>query len=423
MRNPRHRGFRHSWPGRALPALVAPCLVIVLSSTSLPPVLLAREYALTVLPPEHRSMTDPTTGVELVFVTTDPADDEVLYYEQRSFLADESVLLFTSSRQHGGLMGYLMATGEIVRLETPAGRLGGATAARRGRSFYATRGREIVEMDLRILQGTPTKILARERLVAVLPSAYTGFSTALSESADGALLGVGASRPDDNGRGPRACVLTVHTRTGRIRELTSMPASDFHGHVMFSRDVPYLLYYLGADSYRTVLDARTGCVLFQHRKSADEYATHHCWWRGHVMTFCGGYHLPPTEDGDVKTLDIRTGQVHILGKGSWWPDAQPRELARLNWWHAAGDEQGRWVAADNWHGDIGLFHAVTTRTYILTRGHRTYGGGAHPHVGWDRKGGRVVFTSNLLGNPDVCLATIPLPWQREWRAQISGKRR
>lgn len=55
---------------------------------------------------------------------------------------------------------------------------------------------------------------------------------------------------------------------------------------------------------------------------------------------------------------------------------------------------------------------MTTRRYLLTAGHRTYGHGEHPHVGWDRQGERVVFTSNRLGNADVCVATIPREWQQ-----------
>ena len=72
---------------------------------------------------------------------------------------------------------------------------------------------------------------------------------------------------------------------------------------------------------------------------------------------------------------------------------------------------GRWVAADNWHGDIMLFEGKTSRPRLLTAGHRTYGKGEHPHVGWDRAGRQVVFTSHLLGSPDVCVATVPEAWQ------------
>ena len=82
-------------------------------------------------------------------------------------------------------------------------------------------------------------------------------------------------------------------------------------------------------------------------------------------------------------------------------------------------EKGRWIAADNWHGDIGIFHSKTTRTYILTKDHRTYGKGTHPEVGWDRKGEQVIFASHKFGNVDVCIATIPQGWQESWKDQVS----
>ncbi|MCC6489202.1 MAG: hypothetical protein IT364_17005, partial [Candidatus Hydrogenedentes bacterium] len=70
-----------------------------------------------------------------------------------------------------------------------------------------------------------------------------------------------------------------------------------------------------------------------------------------------------------------------------------------------------WVVADNWHGDITVFEAKTTRPHIVTSGHRTYGSGDHPHVGWDRLSKQVIFASHMQGNPDVCVATIPEAWQ------------
>ena len=68
-------------------------------------------YPLEVLPPECRRMTDPKTGAELLFLTTAPENDANLYFHEYSWLADESVVLFTSARAQGGLMGYVTATG------------------------------------------------------------------------------------------------------------------------------------------------------------------------------------------------------------------------------------------------------------------------------------------------------------------------
>src|SRR5262252_6624721 len=105
-----------------------------------------------------------------------------------------------------------------------------------------------------------------------------------------------------------------------------------------------------------------------------------------------------------------------------WRGPAPKDVAKRNWWHAAGSPDGNWIAADNWHGDIMLFEGKTTRPHLLTAGHRTYGQGEHPHVGWDRKGEKVIFASHMLGDLNVCVATIPKAWQDAVSSNDDGLR-
>src|SRR5881409_2323554 len=78
-------------------------------------------YPLEVFPPEHRRIRDPKTGAELLFLTTSRDADSNLYLHERSWLADETVILFTSTRTNGGLMGYIASTGELIRFNSPHG--------------------------------------------------------------------------------------------------------------------------------------------------------------------------------------------------------------------------------------------------------------------------------------------------------------
>ena len=151
-----------------------------------------------------------------------------------------------------------------------------------------------------------------------------------------------------------------------------------------------------------VVDIREGVPRNVYLAEEGELVTHESWWVNDQLLFCGGKSPTPAELSHVKVLNIYSGEVRIVGAGAWWPEATPAEAARLNWWHAAGSADGRWVAADNWHGDIMLFEGKTTRPHLLTTGHRTYGKGEHPHVGWDRKGEKVVFGSTPAGQPE-CL--------------------
>jgi oligogalacturonide lyase len=367
-------------------------------------------FDLEVLPPEHQTMTDPETGAELTFLTTHPARDVNLYFHERSWLSDGSLILFTSNRERGGTMGYLTATGELVRLSAPAGGLGNVTAALKQPAVYGVRGREVVEWKLLIRTSTDARrtrsqVSAAERVLGTLPETPT---TALNENADGARLAVGT---------PHA-ILGIDVVSGTVEELYRVPDPDgYGGHVQWSHTNPQLLSYAGRQHRLMVVDARERRAWPAYREWPGELVTHEHWWVDDQLVFCGGLHPKPTEDAHVKAVNVHTGVVRVLGAGSWWPGATPAEIARRNFWHCAGSDDGRWVVADNWHGDLTLFEGKTTRPRVLTAGHRTYGQGDHPHVGWDRKGRQVVFTSHRLGSPDVCVATIPAAWQE---ANVTG---
>lgn len=428
-----HSSFR-CWHGldRYLVTIVAAVALVPLGSRAAE----ARRYAVQVLAPEHRRIVDPQTGAELLFATTSAEKDVNLYFHEYSWLADESVLLFTSSRTNGSLMGYLMSSGELIRFE---GGFGNATAAARGNALYAMRGRSVFEITLDI--NTPrsksfrSTVLAKERLICVLPDGSP--STALNPSCDGKYLALGV----DSGkleRGPS--ISKINIKTGDITAICRLPrVPGYGGHVQWSRTNPNLLSFAGrgmasgdlagpvpvgtkADDYvgraqrLWVIDIRSGRPRNVYVADEGELVTHESWWTDDQLLFCGGKAplAGPAVLSHVKALNTKTGQVCIVGAGAWLPGVSAAETAKLNWWHAAGSANGKWIAADNWHGDIMLFDARTTRPRLLTTGHRSYGRGEHPHVGWDRTGHKVVFTSSLLGDANVCIAKIPDGWCSEF---------
>jgi hypothetical protein len=329
--------------------------------------------------------------------------------------------------------------------------LNAATAAARGNSLFALRGREVVALQLHMQPSDspatrPSRVLATERVVCSLPEGTP--ATALNPSCDGKYLALGVTGFADPRRGPT--IFKIHLNTGRVTEVCRLPnPPGFGGHVQWSRTNPHRLSFAGGhgpgdiagparpssgptDYARRghqrlwVVDIRDGIPRNVYQAEEGELVTHESWWVRDQLLFCGG--KPPQPGAavlsHVKALDMDSGEVRIVGAGSWWPNADPAEAARLNWWHAAGSADGLWVAADNWHGDIMLFEGRTTRPRLLTTNHRTYGRGEHPHVGWDRKGQKVIFASHRRGNPDVCVATIPKAWQEavaadaaEFRAQ------
>lgn len=402
-------------------------------------------YPLEVFAPEHKRMTDPQTGAELLFLTGGPTTNQNLYFHEHSWLADESVVLFTSSRAKGGLMGYVTETGELICFNTSQGRLGGATAAARGNALFAVRGRSIVEVKLSILPSEmpatrPSRVTATERVLCSLPDGSP--STSLNPSCDGKYVALGVTGFADPTRGPAIC--KIHVKSGKLSEVCRLPPTPgYGGHVQWSRTNPNLISFAGGrgptrdvagpaqtairpEDYANssqrlwVVDIREGVPRNVYRAEEGELVTHESWWINDQLLFCGGKSPTPAVLSHVKVLNPYSGVVRIAGAGAWWPEASPSDAARLNWWHAAGSADGRWIAADNWHGDIMLFEGKTTRPHLLTAGHRTYGHGEHPHVAWDRKGEKLVFDSCLLGNPNVCVATIPKVWQDAVSANNDG---
>ena len=375
-------------------------------------------FDLPVLPREDSTRIDDETGVELLFLTRGETKDTNLYFHQRSWLADGSLILFVSAREKGGLMGYVVETGELVRITAADGaRLGNATAAVNRNSVFALAGEKLLEVELRVaVDGPPAnrqaRITARERRLATV----RGLDGTLNESCDGRFLAVGCAGPEP---GRRNRIVRIDARDGSQTTVCEIPAgTTYHGHVQWSTTNPHWLSYAGEPYRLWVVDTRDGRPWAPYRELASELVTHESWWVDDQLIFCGGMHAAPREESHVKALDLRRGTVRIIGAGSWWPEAEPEELAKRNWWHAAASADGRWVAADNWHGAIMLFEGHTTRPRLLTTGHRTYGSGTHPEVGWDRKGEQVVFASHRRNT--VSVATIPRAWQDELTAARVG---
>lgn len=381
---------------------------------------LSKEYRLPVFPREDTELIDAETGTALRFLTRAEHKDTNLYFHQRSWIADESLIFFYSSRPKGGVMGYVVETGELVQITAADGtKLRHPTAALFRNSLFAMAGDRVLEIeltiDLKTRRGTKrAEVTARERHLCTV----RGIDVYLNESCDGRYLAAGGKNLEG---GSVPGLVLIDTATGAWERLCDMPEGvEYHGHVQWSITNPYWLSFSGAPNRLWVVDIRDRKPWCPYRELPNELVTHESWWIEDELIFCGGLNPKPTEDSHLKAIDMRRGTVRIIGEGSWWPEGTPAEIAKRNWWHAAGSPDGRWMAADNWHGDIMLFDRKTSRPRLLTVHHRTYGIGEHPHVGWDRSGKQVIFSSHLIGTVSVCVADIPAAWQRDLDATQIG---
>mgnify|MGYP003344461991 CR=1 FL=1 len=104
--------------------------------------------------------------------------------------------------------------------------------------------------------------------------------------------------------------------------------------------------YAGRGQRLWVVDIRDGIPRNVYLAEEGELVTHESWWINDQILFCGGKSPASPEVSHVKVLNIYTGEVRIAGAGAWWPGAPASEAARLNWWHAAGSANGRWIVAE-----------------------------------------------------------------------------
>lgn len=135
-------------------------------------------------PDEHKVFSSPESGVEVVQLTSDPAQDTHLYFTNNGFVPKDNGLLFASTRGGKWNLFYMnLASYEFVQL-TDGRKIAGANAVvspSRMEAFYRD-GNQIRAVHLQTLA---------DRLVTETPQGF-GVS-ALSITADGQTLAFGLS--------------------------------------------------------------------------------------------------------------------------------------------------------------------------------------------------------------------------------------
>lgn len=377
----------------------------------------ARTWKCQIYPSEQKVVIDPTSGAKIIFITTDKASDTNLYFHNRCWLGERMMLFMSNRTGRSEVFGYIAKTGELVRLNREQDAAAHSpVASRLGDRMYVARENAIYQWKITIGHSPKLQVSINETKICDLPAGASLFG-GLNENADASLVSFGYAM---NGQ---QTIAVANIKSGGI-ETVAKPPVQCGGHIQFSWTRPDLLMFNGSYGNDTApldtdepphvriwfvnVNTKTPVPAFYQKPG--ELATHECWWVNDQVTFIGGFR---PEEGDVKVLDLKTGEIRIIGAGAWVEGVEAKELSKVNWWHSSGSPDGRWVAGDNWHGIIALFDAKTTEKRVLTTGHRTYGHGAHPHVGWDLFGKSVEFTSNKLGNPDVCIGVIPKNWRRK----------
>ena len=388
------------------------CLALITSFKSL-----AQKWKCEIYPSEKKTEIDVKSGAEITFITTNKSSDTNLYFHDRCWLTGGEIMLFNTDRTgREEVFGYIAKTGELVRFNLDSDPIAKfPIASQHSNRIYVAKENSIFTWDINFQIDNKTIVEVVEQKLCDYPVGSVPIH-GLNENADGSLICFAYQLNE------LYHIAVVSTSAGDSKLIAQL---DYPiQHIQFSMNRPDLLSYArsyGSDTAPLDLDekphARIWFVNINTKvpvpafyQVPGELVTHECWWVNDQITFIGGHRK---EEGHVKVLDLKTNEIRIVGAGAWLENVEAKELAKVNWWHAAGSPDGRWVVADNWHGVIAIFDADNSRMRILTSGHRVYGSGAHPHAGWDLYGKSVEFTSNKRGNPDVCIGLIPLEWQKD----------
>ena len=361
-----------------------------------------------VFPAEHEISQDEDSGAKIVFATTNQSKDLNLYFDLNCWTADLSMLVFTSDRTgRNELFGYLPKTGELVQLQEPDKSLAeNATVDYKTSDIYVVRENIAYQWHITITYAENdqqrSQVMIDERQIAPAPDGCR-FFMGFTQRADNHELSAGLSYTNSD----KQDIVSIDITSGKIKTLytgkgiSHVQFNKYNNNYLRFSDYPHRMWYIDM--------RQPGTAHKLHLQEPGELVTHEDWWVNDQMTFCGAYRK---EESHVKVIDLATQTTRIIGAGSWWPDKSPVELSHYNWWHASGSRDGRWVAADNWHGDIAIIDSRTSHLRILTRNHRTYGdvGVEHPHVGWAPDSKSVEFTSHKRGNADVCIVYLPGKW-------------
>ena len=416
-------------------------------------------------PSEKRIITDKVTGLPIVVLTTDPANDSKPYQTHTTWTADGQWIIFRSDRGGHGSQAFVVneTTGDIIQLtDGPATGTGSLNLSRKSKKLYFMRGgpirdrrvaaqsatpplpHQLVELDLgRLipdsLAGTVKDPATYERIVATLPGDLRdagGFALDANESA--AYWGVAwgpvpeRAEPADHrqiddvntdpteareaarkrfellGRGPGG-IRRIDLQTGEVTKVIDV---DFRmGHVQTNPWVPGEIIYChettgdGPQRIWTVRGDGTGNRPL-YVETPDEWITHETVSGKDEVMFAIMGHLPylrrhPT---GIAVINLRTDEMKLLGQ----IDEEAGKGRRGGFWHCNGSPDGRWAVGDTFSGNIFIINRSTGERTLLTTDHKMRPDHTHPIFSPDSK--RVLIQSGLLTDgKSLDLMVVALP--------------
>ena len=351
-------------------------------------------------PSERKVVTDPVTGVKLIFLTSKPAGDSKIYPTHNQWTSDGNWVVFRSKRIKDEAMAVNEKSGEIVQV-TEGGYIGTLCVARKSMKLYYMKKpterkgpRKIIEVNLAKLlsdskAGTLKNELEYQRVCGTIPSEFrANADMALDADEQWIWFRVGKDEamkhlkedtkiednfgPRNMGAGPGG-IAGMNILTGKLKYVVSVGFQV--GHIQSNPWVPGQIVFCwetgGKSPQRTWIVNSDGTGLRPlYPESPYEWVTHEVVITPDEVAFAimGHRKIPGTSENVQAGTD-----VHGANPGQeteWGPSGtreKPTGLAVVNintremtiagqipygsgFWHVTGSPDGRFVAGDNFKG-------------------------------------------------------------------------
>ena len=419
----------------------------------------------TRFPSERKVITDPKTGVELVFLTSKSGTgDSKIYQTHNQWTSDGKWVIFRSDRVKGEAMAVNEETGDIVQV-TEGGYTGMLCVARKSMNLYIMRevrektmgstdrqgkrtGMEVVEINLgKLLSDSEAGKLKKkkeyERVCGIIPiEMCSEGDMALDGSEEFVYFRLDKEfarkypiaeqiapnfGPRNMGAGPGGIgkmdlttgkaepVVSVHFKVGHIQ------GNPWHpGEVIFCWETG------GKAPQRTWMVNADGTNLRPiYRETEHDWVTHEAVISADELVIAIIGHRP-IDNGEKKEI---AGLESFALSNSWGPSGnkeyptgiavvnmRTRELTMEgqvvgdNFWHVAGSSDGHWVAGDDFARELWLIDRHTGERILLTAGHKTTARD-HVHPTFKPDGTEIEIQSAMLSDDgrsmNICIVKLP----------------
>ncbi len=405
-------------------------------------------------PSERKVITDPKTGVELVFLTSKSGTgDSKIYQTHNQWTSDGRWLIFRSDRVPGEAMAVNEENGHIVQV-TEGGFTGMLCVARKSMNLYHMRsiknkegkrtGMEVVEVNLGQLladseAGKVKKKKHYERICGTIPATMCNDGDMALDGSETFVYfrlskdyarNMSITEPIANNFGPRHMgagpggIGKMNLQTGKTEPVVAVHFQVGHiqGNPWHPGEVIFCWETGGKAPQRTWMVNADGTGLRPvYRETEHDWVTHEAVISADELVIAILGHRPiagdntkhdgPGQEAEwgpcgtkeyatgIAVVNMRTRQLTMEG-----------QVDGDNFWHVAGSDDGHWVAGDDFARELWLIDRHTKERILLTAGHKTTARD-HVHPTFKPDGTEIEIQSAMLSEDgrsmNICIVRLP----------------